>query len=317
MVEMLMTRRAGLRAALGAAACGALAGRARAQARTKINLGYTATLGFTGAFVAKDRGMFAKHGLDVELTLIALNSNIPAALVGNSVQVGGPTPSVMLQANDGGLDLVVVAGCSGTDPTNTREGVMVGKGSGIKEPSDFVGKKVGVPGLGAFLHVLFRKWLTDKGVDYTKVNFVETPFTQSADVLRSGSIDAVITGDPFAGRILADGGSVAAPIYAAVPAGTPSIVYATTRDWALANPGAVKAFKAAIAEAVAFQEKDPVAARDSAGKFIKLPPDVLAAITPPPLQAEVTEAQMQAWVDMMSAQKMLQEKPDMSRLIIK
>ena len=28
---------------------------------------------------------------------------------------------------------------------------------------DFVGKKVGAPGIGAFLHVLFRKWLIDKG----------------------------------------------------------------------------------------------------------------------------------------------------------
>ncbi len=35
----------------------------------------------------------------------------------------------------------------------------------MSKPADFVGKKVGVPGIGAFLDVLFRKWLIDGGVD--------------------------------------------------------------------------------------------------------------------------------------------------------
>ena len=164
--------------------------------QTKISLGYTATLGFNGAFIAKDQGIFQKHGLDVELTLIGLNSNIPGALMGNSIQIGGPTPPVLMQANDGGLDLVVIANCSVTDPSNMKDGVMARAGVTIKQPSDFVGKKAGVPGLNAFLHVMFRQWLLSNGVDYEKVNFVEVPFTQSADVLRSGSVDAVITGEP-------------------------------------------------------------------------------------------------------------------------
>ena len=41
---------------------------------------------------------------------------------------------------------------------------------------DFVGKKVGAPGIGAFLHVLFAKWLVEKGVDPKDVNFVEVTF---------------------------------------------------------------------------------------------------------------------------------------------
>jgi len=41
----------------------------------------------------------------------------------------------------------------------------------IKEPKDFVGKKVGAPGLGAFLHVLFVKWLVEKGIDPKTGNF--------------------------------------------------------------------------------------------------------------------------------------------------
>jgi len=44
--------------------------------------------------------------------------NIPAALLSNSIQIGGPTSSVFLQAADGGLPIVGVAGASGMSPAN-------------------------------------------------------------------------------------------------------------------------------------------------------------------------------------------------------
>ena len=40
-----------------------------------------------------------------QLELIGINSNIPAAILSNSIQIGGPTSTVFLQAADGGLDL--------------------------------------------------------------------------------------------------------------------------------------------------------------------------------------------------------------------
>ena len=153
-----LSRRTALAASLGAgAALLVRPSRARSEGApaTRLSLGYTATLGFNGAFIAKDRGLFAKHGLDVDLVLIGLNSNIPAALVGGSIQIGGPTPPVLLQANDGGLDLVIIGNASVLDPDNHRDGVMARTGSGIKAAADFAGKKVGVPGLNAFLHVVF------------------------------------------------------------------------------------------------------------------------------------------------------------------
>ena len=61
------------------------AGATRAQ--TKITMNYTTGESVT-AFVAKETGIFARHGLDVELVPVVQNSNAPAALVANAVQVG-------------------------------------------------------------------------------------------------------------------------------------------------------------------------------------------------------------------------------------
>ena len=168
----------------------------------KLKIACTATSDCASAMVARDQGIFAKHGLDADVTLIGINTNIPPAIASDSIQIGGPTSPVFLQAVDGGLDLVAVAGASVMDPERSKTIAAVARpGVSIKEPKDFVGKKVGAPGIGAFLHVLFRKWLIEKGVDPESVNFVEVTFPTMNDALKSGSVDAVLTAEPFVTRI--------------------------------------------------------------------------------------------------------------------
>jgi NitT/TauT family transport system substrate-binding protein len=302
-----------------AAATGTLALPAWSQS-TKIVLGYTAVTDFASAFVAAEQGHFKKRNLEVELKFIPLNSTIPAALQSDSLQIGGPTPSVFLQAVDGGLDLVVLAGAGVTSKSITGFGVVARSGSNIKTPQDFVGKKVGVPGLGAFLQVTFRAWLKANGVDYKKVNFVEAPFPQHGDLLRGGSIDAVVTADPFMSRITDSGAGYVASFYSTfLPDGNPTIVYAATRSWAKANAAAAKGFREAIVEAAAFVKdpKNDAAVRAAIGKFIKLPPEVLAKAQVSPPGPVVTEKQLAYWVGLMKDQDMLKGSPDLASLIVK
>ena len=54
---------------------------APAQAQTKIHVGCTATSDCASAMIAVDEGIFKKYGLDVQMTPIAINSNIPAAIL--------------------------------------------------------------------------------------------------------------------------------------------------------------------------------------------------------------------------------------------
>ena len=116
----------------------------------KLKIACTATSDCATAMVARDQGIFAKHGLDADVTLIGINTNIPPAIASDSIQIGGPTSPVFLQAVDGGLDLVAVAGASVMDPEESKTIAAVARsGVSIKEPKDFVGKKVGAPGTGA------------------------------------------------------------------------------------------------------------------------------------------------------------------------
>jgi NitT/TauT family transport system substrate-binding protein len=305
----------GLAAATAAATLPALA-----QQSTKIVFGFTAVTDFASVFVAAEEGYFKKRNLDVELKFIPLNSTIPAALQSDSLQIGGPTPSVFLQAVDGGLDQVIVAGGGLTSKSITGFGLVARAGSGIKSAQDCVGKKIGVPGLGAFLHVSFRGWLKQSGVDYKKVNFVEASFPQHGDLLRGGSIDAVVTADPFMSRITDSGAGYVASYYSTfLEEGNPTIVHAANREWVQKNPAAAKAFREAVLEGAAFMQnpKNNEKVRADIGKYIKLPPEVLARMQISPPATVITEKQLNFWVRLMNDQGMLKTQPKVASLIMK
>jgi NitT/TauT family transport system substrate-binding protein len=309
------------RTALGhlAALTAATALPARAQT-TKVVFGYTAVTDFASVFVAKEEGFFAKRNLDVELKFIPINSTIPAAIQSDSLQIGGPTPSVYLQSVDGGLDHVVVAGGGMTSKTMTGFGLVARAGSGIRTAQDCLGKKVGVPGLGAFLHVTFRGWLKQQGVDYKKVNFVEASFPQHGDLLRGGSVDAVVSADPFMSRITDSGAGYVASYYSTfLPDGQPTIIHTAKREWVAKNGAAAKAFREGVQEAATFMgnPKNNDKVRAAIGKFIKLPPEVLAKAQISPPSPVISEKQMTYWVNLMKDQEMLKNPVDVAKLIVR
>ena len=289
------------------------------QAQTKLKIGCTATTDCASAMIAVDEGLFKKHGLDAEMVLIGINSNIPAALMSESIQIGGPTSTVFLQAADGGLDLVAIAGATVMSPvSNKNVTAFVRNGITITEPKDFVGKKVGAPGLGAFLHVLFVKWLVEKGVDPKSVNFVEVTFPTMPDIIKSGGVDAVLTAEPFVTRMLnAKLGSVGANYAAELGRSEPIIFYGASRDWAEKNPDTVAKFRAAIAEAAVIVNTDRDKASTSISKFTKQPIELVKATPPNQSEPKLNAAQLGWWIDIMASQKMLQTKLDLNKLILK
>ena len=295
-----------------------LAASSTCNAQTRITLGYTAVTDFTAAFVAKEEGYFKRRGLDVNLQLLTLTSAIPAAVQSDSIQIGGTVPTVLLQAADSGLDLVALANASINDNTGKNPALVGRAGANIVSAGDLVGKKVGVPGIGGVMHVLVRRWLTEKGVDFKKVTFIETAFPQMSDLLKAGTIDAVATADPFTTRIEQAGtGSVVSYIGRDFPSGFSNVLYVSSRDWATKNPAAVKAFREALVEAIAFVEADPKKSRAHIGKYIKLPPPVLESMPIPRLMPDITAVRLRFWAESMRQQGMLKNEANLSAFIVR
>ncbi len=205
-----------------------------------------------------------------------------------------------------------------TSKTATGVGIVAKAGSNITGPKDFMGKKVAAPGLGAVLHVMARHWMMENGADPDKVTFIEGAFPAHGDLLKSGTVDAVITVDPFLGRMAGAGiGTPVVNLLADMPEGQTAQFFSTSGAWASRNPQAVKAFREALAEGAAFVVSNPEETRAAVGKYLKLPPEVLKTIALPKSDAAVSPAQISWWIAVMQKQKMLQTDIDPSKYVLK
>ena len=294
----------------------ALSGINRAAAQENIKMSYTAVSGFTLGYVAEQEGFFQKHGINVDFVQTQISANIPGAVVSGSVQLGGATMPSVLQANDAGLDLVVLAG--GAVYPLPGDVLVARPGAHITKVTDLKGKTVGVPGLGALLDIMLRRNLKANGVDPNSVKYVQVGFPQAADALRSGRIDAYPAEAPFTAQIIKSGaGEVVSDWLKSTPNGTLTVVYASTRKWAEAHKKAVEALRAGLTEAQAFIKTHKAATDKAIAKYTGLPEKIVASIPVPPLVVNVTPKQIQFWINVCKEQHLIKGDPSPQSVLFK
>ena len=289
-----------------------------ANAAQKLTMNYTTGESAT-AFIAKDEGFFAEHGLDVDLIAVAQNSNAPAALESGSVQVGMIQVANLLQLTDGGLDFVALAGGAGNEKNVTKFAVVVRNGLDVKDANGLIGKKVGVPGIGASIDIFFRNWLLDNNVDQAKVSIVETTFLAMADNLKAGNLDAVTPLEPFITRITSQkvGYELFNLINLLPRRKVGALLFASTRDWATKNASTIPELRAAITEADDFIRANPDKTRAAINKYTQVPMPILNSLPLPAVDPEIHKDDLDFWARMMERLHMLQNKAETAKLIWK
>jgi NitT/TauT family transport system substrate-binding protein len=289
---------------------------APALALEKISLGFTAVNGNAPDLIAKDQGFFTKHGLDVDITLVRGGNVLIPSLVANSMQIGTVGASTLLQAADGGIDLVALTNLSIFSPGMKDSGIVVRKDGSIKTVADLKGKRVGTSTIGGVSEIIFDKWLTLSHVDPKNVTMVEIAYAEMPDVIKAGNVDGVLIPDPFMSSILSAGtGTVLSYFYGEIGQAVPALVNASTRVWADAHPQEIAAFRAAVGDAVAFAKANPEKTKEIVGKAFGLKPEVAAKAAPAPVAANLTVGDLQWWLDTMNEQGRLRSKLDAGRLI--
>ena len=287
-----------------------------AEALDKIVVGYTAVSGNAPDLIAKDQGFFKEHGLDVEIQLVRGGNVLVPSMVANSIQIGTLTTATMVQAADGGIDLVAITNMSTFDLGMKESAIIVRNGTNIHTPADLKGKRVGTSTVGGVSEIMFDKWLTLKGMNPKDVTMVEVAYGEMPDVIKAGNLDAVLIPDPFLSAIVAAGtGEVLSYYIGEIADHISSIVNSSTRAWADAHPQEIAAFRAAIDEAVAFRKANPDKTKEIIGKTLNLKPEVMAKTSLPSLSSKITSADVQLWLDTMNDQGRLRAKLDAAKLI--
>jgi NitT/TauT family transport system substrate-binding protein len=288
-----------------------------AHADTKITVGSAGTAG-AALFAAKHEGIFAKHGLDVNIVMIRLNPDFPPALIAGSIDVALMTTPTFFQAIEGGIDLVAFAGGTVTTQQPADQAVVAANGTTLKTPQDYIGRKIGVPGIGAGLHVLFRYWLDRNGVDPGKIEFAEISMPQMRDTLAAKRIDAVVAVEPFVSQILGNGVSYKAlSLSDEIPTGKPMVMYTATRAWSQQHTKDIVAFREAIVDGARFAKAQPDKTREDVNIYAKLPPQIMKTIEIAEQVPDLEPDQLAWWSAVMKRQKMLTKDVHVTNLLVK
>lgn len=290
-----------------------------AWANEKLAMTYIPIVDTLPAFVAQDEGFFAKHGLDMTLIPAGNQTVVLASLVSGQAQIGNSIAITILQAREAGIETQIIAdSVSYPYAKPLHMGLIVGKNSNIHSAKDLVGRKVAVLGLNGYHQTLVQRWLEEKGVDPKSVKFVEVPFPQMGDVLRAGTVDGVVSIDPFYNRIINSGtGYVFDNFVATVPDGTMIDFFVVTTEWGKAHKDAIVAFRAAMADAIAFIKANDAKAREILGKYTKQPAAVLAETSLPDYKVPINPAGMQFWIDLAKHQGLISHTYDVNSFIWK
>ncbi|HLI22572.1 MAG TPA: ABC transporter substrate-binding protein, partial [Stellaceae bacterium] len=132
----------------------------------------------------------------------------------------------------------------------------------VASAADLKGRKVAVPGFDSIIDLFLRKWLMTNNVPPAQVNIVEAGMLQMGDLLKSGQIDAATPIEPIRGRIVSTGVAVrSVDFFSAVNPDVLGSFWMSTRDWATKHHAEVAAFRASIAEGIAFIDAHPDEAR--------------------------------------------------------
>jgi len=235
----------------------------------KVAIGYPPATDFLAVYVAKEKGIFDAHNIDATLTKIPIVTNIPAAIVSGSIQIGMTTVPAALQAIDGGLNLVIIAGAARHTKEHPFISLLARSDIKYDKPSDLVGKTIGVPGINSVIDVMLRKWLLNNKIALNSLKIVEGPLPQLPDMLKSGSVDYIAIVDPFRSRIVATKtGYIAAEYFAEVNADVLVSAWLADGDWVKKTPDAVKNFRTSINEGLEFIRKNPDEAKEIEKKYI-------------------------------------------------
>src|SRR5438874_10587918 len=225
----------------------ALPGRLAAQTRTYL-AGSVTSESMTVLWVARDRGLFKKYGVDMQFILMPRNPLAIAALLAGEIDAAIVGPGHLVNAGLSGADVIGIANF------NQKLDFRLNTRPEIKKPEDLRGKRIAISGPGSTSHLVTMLSLQGLSVDpiQSKITFLTMPGTEMNRrlALESGSVDATTLRGAM-GDLYANKGYTL--LYNLKSAGVtlPQNMLVTTRRTAATKPAVIDGYLKATIEAIA------------------------------------------------------------------
>ncbi|MCC6475023.1 MAG: ABC transporter substrate-binding protein [Burkholderiales bacterium] len=212
--------------------------------------------------IMQSRGIAAKHGIEMDLMVVASPQASYTAMQTGDPNVGFTGWIVIALLREKGFKLTNVYSMNGY--TND---VMVKLDSPIKSMADLKGRRVGLFGGANSATTWLYRLVTQKFYGFDSVKEARAHYGAPPlllGMLDKGELDAILTLDPFLSQMLESGkyrsvGSIG-EIWQQKMNQSPMLVSVTVNEtWAKANPEVTRRFVAAFREALIYLKDTPAA----------------------------------------------------------
>jgi NitT/TauT family transport system substrate-binding protein len=219
---------------------------------TKVTASYSERVGnYTVLLLAQDQGIFAKHGLDVDLQLIPGSTGMSALLSGQ-VQIAQIGASEVVSAEASGSDLVMSGNLGAVLPY-----VFIVTPD-IQTIEDLRGKHVGISTVGGSADIATRLSMRHFGLDPDKdITILAMGTLQNRTAgLQNGAIQAAPANPPDSIVLQRQGFHSLFDISElGFPAASATIV--AQRSWVNEHQAAFQAWNDSVVEAIALAKRNP------------------------------------------------------------
>jgi ABC-type nitrate/sulfonate/bicarbonate transport system substrate-binding protein len=179
---------------------------ASGQGPAQITLATVNNMNHVPQFVAVEKGLYVKHGVDVKLRVFNDGASATRAVQAGEAQMATIGNSTLSAGWNAGVRMVAVAVVMG-DATRVYYddpiAIVARSGSGIRRlhVEDLVGKRVGMI-IGGTGEEYFRAVLAKEKIAPNRITFVNVPSPDHVSVLRNGGVDAEVVWEPYGTMIL-------------------------------------------------------------------------------------------------------------------
>jgi NitT/TauT family transport system substrate-binding protein len=237
------------RALLGAAGAALIAAQANplfAQTATKIIVAPLSPPDVVTLYYGQQQGVFAKAGLDLEVTPMQSGSAAMAAVAGGAAQIAYGNILSLCQAHLRGIPLKLIAPGATYNNRFADAKLLIASDSTIKTPKDLAGGTIGVSSLHNLMTVAVAGWLDSIGVDVNGVKYVELSPGSMEAALQAKRVDAIAIYEPFLSDAVARGAKPIGTPYDSIAKQFMVTGWFTAEPWANAHRPAVLAFASAL-----------------------------------------------------------------------
>ncbi|KEF33308.1 ABC transporter substrate-binding protein [Deinococcus sp. RL] len=238
-------------------------GAASAQGASTVRLGYFPNLTHAPALIGLERGTFQRALGKVKLDARSFVSGttLTEAFAAGQIDLAYIGPGPAINAATRGMPLQIIAGAS------EAGAVLMARGdSGIRTHADLAGKRVAVPSLGNTQDISLRHLLKEEGLrpqtDGGTVTITPVAPADIAAAFAGKRVDAALVPEPWGALLQAQGHRLIGNEKTVWRGGQyPTTLVIVNTRFAQANPTLLANFLKAHADAVAYLNKNPAAAR--------------------------------------------------------